>query len=367
MRGSRAHWTILRADALRGNSPLGRPCGLTGTSLIDALVGLALGLLCIAVMYQAFLALDTARRTASATADAESGGAFALHALAVHLGNAGAGFSLATPWLDTCPVIPDAATTLRPVALLITDGGAADRPDAVVVRQSRAPSGAPAALASAASAGAPLRVESVDGFAAGDRIVAVSRTGTCAAADITAAGTPIAGVIELTSSPVGVDLPASTVLINLGRAGESSVTRYDVAAGNLRSTDIGNGDAPAPLAANVVNAKFQYGIDTDDDGALDTWTPATGAWSAANVLAAPHAVLARIKAVRIGLVVRTEERDRERTHSERWVLFDCELDDKAACQGRLEGTFAPTSAGGYRYRTFERVVALRNALWNRAP
>ena len=367
MRRSRADWTALRADALRGNSPLGRPCGLTGASLIDVLAGLALGLLCIAVMYQAFLALDTARRNASATADAESGGAFALHALAVHVGNAGAGLSLAAPWLDTCPATPDAATTLRPVAVLITDSGAADRPDNIVVRQSRAPSGAPAALASAAPAGAPLRVESADGFAAGDRIVAVSRTGTCAAADITAAGAPIAGVMEITSSPIAVDLPASTVLINLGRAGESAVTRYDVTAGNLRSADIGNGDAPAPLAANVVNAKFQYGIDADGDGALDTWTSATGAWSAANVLAAPHAVLTRIKAVRIGLVVRTEERERERTRSERWVLFDCELADKAACQGRLEGIFAPTSAGGYRYRTFERVVALRNALWNRAP
>ena len=367
MRRSRANRTHHPADALRGDPPLERPCGLTGASLIDVLVGLALGLLCVAVMYQAFLALDTARRKAVATADAESGGAFALHALAVHLGNAGAGLSLANPSLETCPVIPDAATTLRPIAVLITDGGAADRPDTLVVWQSRATPGAPAALASAAPAGAPLRVESVDGFAVGDRVVAASRAGACVVADITAAGTPIAGVIALNTSPIAVDLPASTVLINLGRAGASAVTRYDVAAGNLRSTDIGNGDAPAPLAANVVNAKFQYGIDTDGDGALDTWTAATGAWSAANVLVAPQALLARIKAVRIGLVVRTEEPERERTRSERWVLFDCDLDDKAACQGRLEGTVAPTSAGGYRYRTFERVVALRNALWNVTP
>ena len=148
---------------------------------------------------------------------------------------------------------------------------------------------------------------------------------------------------------------------------ESAVTRYDVAAGNLRSTDVGNGDAPMPIAANVVNAKFQYGIDTDGDGALDTWTSATDAWSAANVLAARRATLARIGAVRIGVVVRTEERERTRSQGERWVLFDCELADKATCPGRLEGTIAPTSAGGYRYRTFERVVALRNALWNRAP
>ena len=338
-----------------------------GASLIDVLVGLVLGLLCIVIMYQAFLALDTARRNASAAADAESGGAFALHALAVHIGNAGAGLALAAPALDTCPATTDAATTLRPIAVLVSDGGSDDRSDSIVVRQSLAPSAVPAALASAAPAGTRLAVESPEGFAAGERIVAVSRTGTCTTADIAAAGVPAAGVMEITPSPIVVDLPASTVLINLGRADESAVTRYDVAAGSLRSTDIGNGDAPAPLAANVVNAKFQYGVDTDGDGTLDTWTSAKDAWSAANVLAAPHAVLARIKAVRIGLVVRTEERERAQTRIARWVLFDCDLADKAACPGRIEGAVAPTSAGGYRYRTFERVVALRNALWNRAP
>jgi len=338
-----------------------------GASLIDVLAGLALGLLCMVFMYQAFIALDAARRNATAAADAESGGAFALHALAIHAGNAGAGVAMTAPWLDTCPATPDAATTLRPIPVVVTDGGAADRPDSIVVRQSLAPFAGPAALANATPAGAHLRVEGIGGFTAGDRIVAISRTGACATADITTVVAATAGVTELTSSPIAVDLPASTVLVNLGRAGESAVTRYDVVAGNLRSTDVGNGDAPAPIAANVVNAKFQYGIDVDGDGALDTWTSATGAWSAANVLAAPRATLARISAVRIGLVVRTEERERTRTRSERWVLFDCELADKTACPGRLEGIIAPTSAGGYRYRTFERVVALRNALWNRPP
>jgi type IV pilus assembly protein PilW len=344
-----------------------RPPRLQGASLIDVLAGLALGLLCMVIMYQAFVALDAARRTATAAAEAEAGGAFALHALAVAVDNAGAGVALTTPWLDTCPATADAATTLRPIPVVVTDGGAPDRPDSIVVRQSLAPFATPAALADATSAGAHLRVESVGGFTAGDRIVAISRTGTCVAADITEVEAAVAGVTELTTSPIAVDLPPSTVVVNLGRAGGSAVMRYDLVAGNLRTTDVGNGDAPAPIATNVVNAKFQYGIDVDGDGVLDTWTPATGAWRAADVLAAPRATLARIGAVRIGLVVRTEERERMRSRPEHWVLFDCELPDKTACPGRLEGTIAPTSAGGYRYRTFESVVALRNALWNRAP
>ena len=335
--------------------------------MIDVLAGLALALLCLVIMYQAFVALDTARRNATAAADAESAGAFAVHALAVAVGNAGAGVAMTAPWLDTCPATTDAATTLRPIPVVVTDGGAPDRPDSIVVRQSRAPFATPAALANATPAGAHVRVESVGGFTAGDRIVAISRTGTCVAADIADVEAAAGGVTELTTSPIAVDLPPSTVVVNLGRAGEAAVMRYDIATGNLRSTDVGNGDAPAPIAANVVNAKFQYGIDVDGDGVLDTWTPATGTWSAANILAAPRATLARIGAVRLGLVVRTDERERTRLNPERWVLFDCELPDKSACPGRLEGTLATTSAGGYRHRTFESVVALRNALWNRAP
>ena len=55
---------------------------------------------------------------------------------------------------------------------------------------------------------------------------------------------------------------------------------YDVASGTLRSTDRANGDAPSPLVSNVVNLKFQYGIDSDGDGMLDTWVRAEppGGW-----------------------------------------------------------------------------------------
>jgi hypothetical protein len=48
------------------------------------------------------------------------------------------------------------------------------------------------------------------------------------------------------------------------------------------------------------------------------------------------------------------------------VLFDCELANKSACPGRLEGTIPATVGGAYRYRIMETVVPVRNALWNRA-
>ena len=340
-----------------------------GTSLIDVLVGLVVGLLSMVIVHQAFIAVDTVRRNAASVADAQSGGAFALFTMASQIGNAGAGTAVAARWLDTCPATADIATTLRPVDVLITDGGAADRTDSLVIRQALAPIIAtPAAFASAAAAGAAFRVETPDGFfAVGDRVVAISRTGACVMTQLTAVGSAVAGVVALAHSPVNIDLPVTSVLLNLGPSGRASLLRYDAAAGALRSTDLANGDAPVPLTSNIVNVKFQYCIDSDGDGTLDAWTSAgaSGSFAPAVLLAAPRATLERIKAIRVGIIVREERIDRALTRAYHWVLFDCELDDKSACPGRLEGTIAGSPGGGYRYRTFETVVPLRNVIWNR--
>ena len=340
-----------------------------GATLLDVLVGLGVGLLAMVIVHQAFVAVDKVRRDAASVADAQSSGAFALYAMTSQIGNAGAGTTAAAQWLDTCPATANIATTLRPLDVLITDGGAADRSDSLVVRQATAPIIAtPAAFAAPAATGASFHVESVDGvFAVGDRVVAISRTGACAMAQLTAVGAAVAGVVDLAHSAITVDMPVTSVLLNLGPAARASVLRYDVSADVLRSTDLANADAPVPLTSNVINVKFQYGIDSDGDGMLDTWASAgsSGSWTPAVLLAAPRATLERIKAVRIGVIVRADRIDRALTRAYHWVLFDCELDDKSACPGRLEGTIAGSASGGYRYRAFETIVPLRNVIWNR--
>jgi type IV pilus assembly protein PilW len=212
--------------------------GMAGSSLVDVMIGLAIGLLAIVIVYQAFVAADKVRRAGAAAADMQASGAFALFALAAHIGNGGAGLAAAARWLDTCPPTADVATTLRPIDVLISDGGRADRPDTAVIRQSLASApGMPAAFAVAAPAGSSFQVESPDGFAVGDRVIAVDRRGGCTAAQILAVGAPAAGIVGLAHSPVAVDLPATSVLLNLGPAGLASTTRYDVVAGNLNGSE----------------------------------------------------------------------------------------------------------------------------------
>jgi type IV pilus assembly protein PilW len=348
--------------------PARSPQRAHGITLVDVVVGLAIAMLTIVVVHQSFVVIQTVRRSVSAAADAHGTAVYALQSLAIAAANAGAGIAQGAGWFDGCPAGADVATTLRPVSLLIADGGRTDRPDALVVRQSLAVSTPLARFIAAAPAGAPFRIEAVDGFAVGDRLIAASGTGQCVVTDILGVTSAGAGTVDIAHTTVAADLPATSVALNLGPAARAATARYDVVAGTLRSTDLGNGDAPNPLVSNVVNLKFQYGIDSDGDGVLDTWVraDAASAWSAASVLAAPRASLDSIKALRIGIVVRTDRIDRTQARDFHWVLFDCDRDDKSACPGRLEGTITATAQGGYRYRILETVVPLRNLLWNRA-
>ena len=338
-----------------------------GTTLVDVLVGLVVGLLAIVVVHRALVALDAARRNATDANDADIAAAFALDAIATQVANAGAGWSAAGAWLDTCTAMPDFASTLRPVVTTITDGGAPDRSDSIALRQALGPGIAiGAAFAAAAPAGSAFDIEATSGFAVGNRVVAVSRSGACSATQVTSRSVPAAGILRIVHPPVAVDFPIASVLLDLGPAGNASSLRFDVSSGTLRSTDIANGDAPVPLATNVVLLKFRYGVDSDADGTLDTWVAAdaSGAWSPSALLAAPRGALARIKAIRVGIIVRSDVRDRLLQAGHRWVLFDCERADKTTCPGRIEGTFAPNASGNYRYRTMETIVPLRNVVWN---
>jgi hypothetical protein len=64
------------------------------------------------------------------------------------------------------------------------------------------------------------------------------------------------------------------------------------------------------------------------------------------------AQLKTLKAVRIGIVVRGEQWDKD-APDVNWSLFG----------GTYSGAF-PRAGGNYRYRTYETVIPLRNEIWN---
>ena len=342
-----------------------------GAGLVEWMVGVVVAIVTVLLVYRVFIVTESLRRNAESDGDAQQTALFVLSRLSFDVANAGAGIVPAAQDLATCPVTADLSALLRPISVLVTDSGAPDIPDSVVVRYAVGTGRAtPVPFAAAAPSGAPFSVRSPLGFLAGDLVIAFDRRGACVRTTLTSVGVPAAGVVALAHDIVANDLPASAMLVDLGPAPKVVTTRYDVAGGVLRTTDVLGGDAPNPLASNIVNLKLQYGVDTDGDGALDTWVPAqesslAGNWTSAAVLQASATTLARIKALRIGLVVRGEQFDRAATRGFDWVLFDCAATDKNACPGRLAGSIAPSVRGGYHYRVYETVVPLRNQLWSR--
>lgn len=350
-----------------------------GVSLIEIMVAVVIGLLAVLVIYQVFTVSEGMKRNTTGASDAQQTGLFSIFTLGIEIANAGNSISLAAAELSTCPNTGDPATTLRPIPILIIPGADDNTPDSFIVNYSTSRTlTIPVNFLDKSPANNQFVVQSPNGFAVGNRVIAVQQTtGKCVMSTISnrapmlpPAETPLAGgrITVTTTTPAAADFMAITDvdpsrLIDMGPAGSPQRMLYDVQKEVLRSTDLLTAGAVAsPLASNVVNMKVQYGIDTSatPDNILDTWVPATdAAWTTDAVMAGNLAKFTQIKAIRIGLIVRSEQYDRDVTDKTPWTLFDCPAHD-ATCPGRLTGTLP----ANWRYRTYETVIPLRNQLWN---
>lgn len=339
-----------------------------------------------------------------------------------------------------------ANNTLKPISVLVTAGALPTDPDSFIARHGVSPhvvwsvafrsaKGVPFAP------GAPITVQSPNGFNTPAKAsiptgvdpfwaiaIANEGSGVCELIQIQNSGPPNAfGEVVLTQGPTyasshpyeGVpnnDEGTGSLLLNLGRQNQNGAARvlYDVANNQLRTTNcmfpdgcLNAAAVARPIAQNVVWMKVQYGIDTTPvpvggtlDGTVDCWTAAdantpacavggVGDWSP-NVLkdagvpasGVPADTLNRIVAVRIALVVRSDEPDftnpalysspattidgKTGTRQDEY-LFNCAANN-ATCQNRIlipRGAAAPNVLlDGWRYRTYEAVIPLRNSIFN---
>jgi len=362
-----------------------------GFSIIDIMVGIVIALVAMLVIFDVFSVGEQFKRNTTAIGDAQVSGLLASFMLGLQLANAGNALAAAAHDLAACEdqsAEPDLtkrfAQSWRPIPILVFDGGAAAAPDSFAVHYSTSTTIVAPAQAVAASPGKYV-VRSPNGFhplVKGERkdlIVAIQNApfgaaGPCAAARVDAAVpstaapcTAAQGCVELAYT--GAALPGTPhSVFNMGAADDVQKIAYDVdtAKAVLRSTRLVDDqgrlarEAPNPIASNIVNLKLQYGIDTNADGLLDAWVSATGAWAPDVLLSAatPVATLNQIKAVRIGVIVRSEQFDKTYTQDVGWSMFD----------GAFAGTFARSIAppGNWRYRVYETVIPLRNGIWNKS-
>lgn len=428
-----------------------------GAGLIETLVGVTIGLLVVLVIYNLLAVSEGYKRMTTGNADAQITGLISHFITGRDAGNGGNGLSSAYAELVQCELDEAGVSfagredaSLKPIPVMITKSGNTDQSDSFISRGSASvhvvwpvpirPQGAVTTV----PPGGQIQVQTPMTFMTPAKVslptaltphwvvmLANNGTGRCGLIQVTnaapSADMDTSGEVLLTQGApatsmnyVGApqnDAGTGAFLLSLGRVGDTTRIRYDVVGGQLRSTDCMQpagctGQAPTPIAQNVVLMKVQYGIDTSAplangtlDATVDCWTSDTNLcpvnqppavipnWDPATLIQAgsvatiPANTLQRIVAVRIGLVVRSDEPDmrdpalfvapattidgvagtRPATNAvNATYLFNCAANDNT-CQSRV-----PVSAGsgandvmqnGWRYRTYEAVIPLRNSIF----
>lgn len=403
-------------DALpfAGRRPLRR--GVCGVSLIELLVGMAIGLLTVLVITQVMRLYEGQKRSTTAGADAQINGAVALHALQRELQMAGWGMTAGgAAGCQTRYKFQATATqefNLAPVE--IQDGGSGNT-DALTIRRGGDSQGSalPVKIKGHFRNAAQFDLDGATNiaFTQSDLVLAVPKTIVkdsfwCVLFSVSE--TPAAGAIAIKhevasaapwnqngtdnpdNSPVApattalhiypgasagdVAFEAGSYIVNLGSL---MAARYRIQQGKLQKADVSLRKSLGPVALTakdetwqdvqpqIVDLQAVYGKDTSvpRDNVADVWNsiaPATPEeWS-------------RVVAVRIALVARSANYEKDNVTDARPT--DCSKGPPATGNYPVwspggNGTWECLNVNGltdwqrYRFKVFETVVPLRNVLW----
>jgi type IV pilus assembly protein PilW len=345
-----------------------------GFTLIELMVGMAIGLLATIIIMQVMSLFEAQRRTTTGSADAQTNGGIALYSIAREVQMAGYGL---LPIIDSaleCTAITYGATGitggLNPIT--ITDGvavtGVSSASDSITIRYGNSLMGGAIGQISAMVGNAATLVSNL-GCQVGDTTL-VHTGSTCAMSSATA-------VSAVGAAPISVTLENATGAIakaNLACLGSWNQITYAVnpATGDLNRTSVVTTGGvttttTTPSVVGVVNLQAQYGISASaNSNQVTQWVDASGGTWAAPTVANRN----RIKAIRVAVVARNAKIEPD------VVTTACSSTTVAPTTGLCAwagttGSPAPTvdlSPGDanwarYRYRVFETIIPLRNVIW----
>jgi type IV pilus assembly protein PilW len=364
-------------------------------SLIELMVGVALGLVTVLVMSQVFLAAEGQKRTTSSGSDAQVNGTLALYAIQRDVQMAGYGLTAKSSAIGcsvkakySAAASPAQATlTLAPVSISFGSGAS---PDTITVWQSnKANYATPMKVTSDhPQTSGSFQVQGSYGAAAGDLIVAVpatqSGTAWCSLLSIAAdASTTFTSTqVPHLASAGGWNANSSTMLPTAGYAagdhlinlGSSLPRTYAInSAKALQATDLlaaSGTTSSMTVAPQIVQLKALYGKDTNSDGTIDAFdatTPTTNAgWL-------------QVVALRVAVVAQSAQYEAVNGVAStptpaagvEWVV-DAITTGAAACSFSSTQkclTINVSGAGSdwrsYRYKVFDTIIPIRNMLWTR--
>lgn len=340
-----------------------------GFTLVELMIGLAIGMLATLVVMQVFSVFEFQKRATTGAGDAQTNGNIALYGISRDLQIAG--YALKNTGLPATPVsalmcatpIPDfsgvaaSAVSLSPVS--ITDGGAGNGSDSITIRYGTSAMGGITTSVTGPWIGNDLPVNSSLGCASND--VALVINGTACVL------TRLAPVVPADKTLTFIDNRAAGVAVKkslVSCLGEWNQVTYAVApvAGNLlRGAD--------PIVEGIVNIQAQYGISAiANSNQVANWVNADMApWNDPGI-----ADRNRIKAVRIAIVARSAAREVGfvtdatcRTAKGTVNYGPCAWDDAAVDPAPQIDLRADPDWQHYRYKVFETIVPLRNVIWAR--
>ena len=364
-----------------------------GVTLIEVLVGIAIGMIGMLVMFQTISVWDARTRVSTSGGDAQVSGSLAMYNLEGDLRLAGMGFGHAGAAELGCTVnaYDNSASaggsnfTLRPV--FITDGDGAGVPDQIEVFYGNSAYFGEAEEFTNATASV-LAATLKYGFKRGDVAVMTDKANNCRLLQITDDATADDHVLSFATgtytdfytnavTPVrwnsaSASMPAISAgnLYNMGPSPHDDVWSVNTATttlGYVNNMAAGGAAQFFGVADGVIDMKAQYGYDADGDKRI----------SDAEWAKTPPADWSRVRAIRIALLVRG------RDYAAPAHASDAESPTYVSAvptyfggipfaMKNLDGTPdsdvrpSPNNWRYYRYRVYEKVIPLRNMIWGQS-
>ncbi len=393
---------------------LSRPRRSRGFSLVEILVGVAIGMVGMLVIFRTVATWDTHTRSTTSGGDAQTAGSLAMFNFERDVKQAGLGFmgigaivgpgpGLPPPNIPTslgCSVtFNDTATgrvspfTMVPVGIAV---GALGAPDTINVLYGNSAFFVTRETFDLSTSSSKTLARNNNAFKTGDLAI-VANGLTCQLVQVTdtpagktiahAAGSyvnfyygPAASAAARYNDVGGPAFATGGDIYSLGPRPRLNTWQVNPLRAVLTSAEFFQGDPAVEVAEGVVNLKAQYGLDTNGDRVVDLWT---------NTLPLPTtpAIWAQVIAVRVGMLVRSRQFEKTADQS-----ADGAPQGVTTLNPTWAGTADPSGNGGflmtnvdgtpdtlgpndadpnnwrfYRYRVYEKEILMRNVHWGTSP
>ncbi len=370
--------------------------GQRGFSLIEIMVGLAIGMASVVIMLQLLNNADAAKRTTAGANDAQMNGSLSLYTLERDVRAAGYGItafnilgcalSYTTSADSRAVTIPMAPVNINPQTATspMTDlvPFADDSTDIVMVIYGNADGSAEGDALVATSTTQTYQISNETSFSKDDHILAqtATRPSTCT---LTLDKITAVNGVNLSVVTGSTGLPVGSIIYNLGKA--PAIKVYAVREGRLtvcdylaydcgRATYASAANALhdtvwVPVASNIMSLRAQYGRDNSTSASgmtgvvsvFDQATPGTPSDTSGLPL---YCAWARTMALRMAVVSRSAayNKDPVTTAEPSWSGTTVNAPQNPAAVP-IDMHLVDPNWQHYRYKTLESSVPLRNAIW----